>query len=182
MLIVQKKIMLLAILLSGLTVVTGCIVQNQSRATAEGQNQPTGLREQVREKVRDRVDQRLDAGSSSTANTTVTIPPTPIQRPQSKPPLAQAPRPNRPAVNREQLVELIGDQVATRISQSSCSEFQSTLDRLKAQKTQGGSNSAKRKRVMDAMKANPELRTSFINKVAGPVANKMFDCGLIPLE
>jgi hypothetical protein len=181
MLIVQKKL-LLAILFSGLTVVTGCIMQNQSRATAEGQNQPLGLREQVREKVRDRVDQRMDAGSSSTPETALTTSPTPTQRPQSNPSLAQAPRPNRPAANREQLVELIGDQVATRISQSSCSEFQSTLDRLKAQKAQGGSNNAKRKRVMDAMKANPELRTSFINKVAGPVANKMFDCGLIPLE
>jgi hypothetical protein len=30
------------------------------------------------------------------------------------------------------------------------------------------------------LRSNPPLRVEFINKVAAPVANKMFDCGMIP--
>lgn len=30
------------------------------------------------------------------------------------------------------------------------------------------------------LKGNPSLKVKFINKVAAPVANKMFDCGMIP--
>jgi len=27
---------------------------------------------------------------------------------------------------------------------------------------------------------NPQMRAEFINKVAAPIANKMFECGMIP--
>jgi hypothetical protein len=30
------------------------------------------------------------------------------------------------------------------------------------------------------LRSNPPLRVEFINKIAAPVANKMFDCGMIP--
>jgi hypothetical protein len=30
------------------------------------------------------------------------------------------------------------------------------------------------------LKQNPQLRTEFINKVAAPIVNKMFECGMIP--
>lgn len=30
------------------------------------------------------------------------------------------------------------------------------------------------------LRANPSVKVKFINKVAAPVANKMFDCGMIP--
>lgn len=30
------------------------------------------------------------------------------------------------------------------------------------------------------LRSNPPLRVKFINKIAAPIANKMFECGLIP--
>jgi len=30
------------------------------------------------------------------------------------------------------------------------------------------------------LRSNPPLRVKFINKVAAPIANRMFDCGMIP--
>jgi len=30
------------------------------------------------------------------------------------------------------------------------------------------------------LRNDPQLRTEFLNRVAAPVANKMFECGLIP--
>ena len=33
---------------------------------------------------------------------------------------------------------------------------------------------------MHFLKSDPQARTAFINKIAGPVVNKMFECGMIP--
>jgi len=30
------------------------------------------------------------------------------------------------------------------------------------------------------LRGDPQMRTLFINKVAAPVVNKMFECGMIP--
>jgi hypothetical protein len=30
------------------------------------------------------------------------------------------------------------------------------------------------------LKSDPQMRTAVMNKVAPPIANKMFDCGMIP--
>jgi hypothetical protein len=35
-------------------------------------------------------------------------------------------------------------------------------------------------RVVDLLKSDPQMRTYFLNKVAAPIANKMFECGLLP--
>ena len=33
---------------------------------------------------------------------------------------------------------------------------------------------------MQFLHSDPQMKSYFINKVAPPIANKMFDCGLIP--
>jgi hypothetical protein len=35
-------------------------------------------------------------------------------------------------------------------------------------------------RVIGLLQSDPQMRTAFINKVAAPIANKMFECGMIP--
>jgi hypothetical protein len=35
-------------------------------------------------------------------------------------------------------------------------------------------------KVIAFLKSDPQMRTIFINKVAAPIANKMFECGMIP--
>jgi hypothetical protein len=35
-------------------------------------------------------------------------------------------------------------------------------------------------RLVTMMKNDPQMRAYFINKVAAPIANKMFECGMIP--
>jgi len=35
-------------------------------------------------------------------------------------------------------------------------------------------------RAIAFLKSDPQMRTLFINKVAAPIANKMFECGMIP--
>ena len=36
------------------------------------------------------------------------------------------------------------------------------------------------KRAIDELRKDPKLRQAFISKVAGPIANKLFECGMIP--
>jgi hypothetical protein len=35
-------------------------------------------------------------------------------------------------------------------------------------------------KVIEAMRKDPQMRTEFLNRVAGPIANKTFECGMIP--
>jgi hypothetical protein len=35
-------------------------------------------------------------------------------------------------------------------------------------------------RAIGLLKGDPQMREVFINKIAPPIANKMFDCGMIP--
>jgi hypothetical protein len=34
--------------------------------------------------------------------------------------------------------------------------------------------------IIDKLRGNPQMRTAFINRIAAPIANKMFECGMIP--
>ena len=34
--------------------------------------------------------------------------------------------------------------------------------------------------MIQMLRGDPMIRQYFINKIAGPVANKMFECGMIP--
>jgi hypothetical protein len=34
--------------------------------------------------------------------------------------------------------------------------------------------------MIKTLKGDPQMRTAFLNKIAGPVVNKMFECGMVP--
>jgi hypothetical protein len=40
--------------------------------------------------------------------------------------------------------------------------------------------SAEEQKAVAYLRSNPQARQEFIGKVAAPVANKMFECGMIP--
>jgi hypothetical protein len=35
-------------------------------------------------------------------------------------------------------------------------------------------------KAIEMLRKDPQMRTEFLNRVAGPIANKMFECGMIP--
>ena len=69
------------------------------------------------------------------------------------------------------LMNMVADKVIQKYQSATC-------DQLWAQKEQP--KSEQEQRLMSLLKSDPQLRTAFMNKVAGPIANKMFDCGMIP--
>ena len=34
--------------------------------------------------------------------------------------------------------------------------------------------------MIDLLKKDPQMRQHFLNRIAGPIVNKMFECGMIP--
>jgi hypothetical protein len=67
------------------------------------------------------------------------------------------------------------DNVANKVVQ----KYQGmTCEQLWAQKSQP--KSEQEQRVIGLLKSDPAMRTEFMNRVAGPITNKMFECGMIP--
>jgi len=71
----------------------------------------------------------------------------------------------------------IMDAVANKIIQKYQS---STCEQLWIKKEQKAPPSAQEQKVIELLKGDPQMRAAFINKIAAPIANKMFDCGMIP--
>ena len=73
------------------------------------------------------------------------------------------------------IIDKIADRVIQKYQSSSC-------ERLSQQKMESANKqrSPQEQQAMNMLRNNPELRTEFINRVAAPIANKMFECGMIP--
>ncbi|MGH7851782.1 MAG: hypothetical protein ACREOP_15920 [Thermodesulfobacteriota bacterium] len=67
------------------------------------------------------------------------------------------------------LMNKIAQQVIQKYQTSSCEE-------LAMQKQ----NSQPPTKAVEMLRNDPKLRTAFLNQVAAPIANKMFECGMIP--
>ncbi len=69
------------------------------------------------------------------------------------------------------------DQVANKVIQ----KYQnSSCQQLWAERAQKAPPTPEQQKAMEFLKTDPQMRTLFINKVAAPVANKLFECGMIP--
>jgi hypothetical protein len=44
----------------------------------------------------------------------------------------------------------------------------------------GKPKSPEEQKMVELLRSDPQRRTYFLNKISGPVANKMFECGMIP--
>ena len=71
------------------------------------------------------------------------------------------------------MMDKIADKVIAKFQQSSCEQ----LSQKRADKAPPGPEEQK---MIQLLKGDPQMRQAFINKIAPPIANKMFDCGLIP--
>ncbi|MGO8968326.1 MAG: hypothetical protein ACLQDQ_02025 [Myxococcaceae bacterium] len=69
------------------------------------------------------------------------------------------------------LQEYAADQVIKKFQGATC-------EQLKAQKLQPPSE--KEKAAVAFLKSDDQARKLFIDKIAAPVLNKMFECGMIP--
>jgi hypothetical protein len=71
----------------------------------------------------------------------------------------------------EMILNMAANKVITKYQTASC-------EQLWLQK--GEPKSAEEQRAVQFLRNDPQARTEFLNKVAGPIANKLFECGMIP--
>jgi hypothetical protein len=72
-----------------------------------------------------------------------------------------------------------GHPIVDRVADKVIAKYQgSTCEQLWLKK--GQPKSEQEQRVVNFLRTDPQLRREFIDKIAGPVANKMFECGMIP--
>ena len=69
------------------------------------------------------------------------------------------------------LVDAAADKVIKKYQAATC-------DQLKAQKLEPPSE--KEKIALDLLRDDPKARVAFVDKIAAPVLNKMFECSMIP--
>ena len=69
------------------------------------------------------------------------------------------------------LVDAAADKVIKKYEAASC-------DQLKALKAEPPSE--KEKIALDLLKADTKARVAFVDKIAAPLLNKMFECSMIP--
>jgi len=69
------------------------------------------------------------------------------------------------------IMNMVADKVIQKYQQSSCEQLW---------QKKGKPKSAQEKRVIQLLRDDPQMRQAFIDKIAAPIANKMFECGMIP--
>src|SRR5882672_9168758 len=73
------------------------------------------------------------------------------------------------------IMDKIAQKVIEKYQTSSCQQ-------LAMQKSQPptGKKAQIEQRVVEILCNDPQMRTEFLNRVAAPIANKMFECDMIP--
>jgi len=73
------------------------------------------------------------------------------------------------------LVDMVASKLVQKYQQSSCEQ----LWEERAAK-HGQPKPEREQQAMQMLHSDPQMRAAFIDRVAAPVANKMFECGMIP--
>jgi hypothetical protein len=71
------------------------------------------------------------------------------------------------------IMDAIANKIVQKYQQSSCEQ----LWEKKMNKTPP---TQQEKEAIQLLRNDPQMRAAFINKVAAPIANKLFECGMIP--
>ena len=69
------------------------------------------------------------------------------------------------------ILDNVANKVVQKYQSSSCEQLW---------QKKGQPKSAEEQRIVGLLKSDPAMRTEFINRVAAPIVNKMFECGMIP--
>ena len=69
------------------------------------------------------------------------------------------------------ILDMVAQNVVQKYQQSTCEQLW---------EQRGKPKSAREQEIVQMLRNDPQMRADFINRIAAPVANKMFECGLLP--
>jgi hypothetical protein len=67
----------------------------------------------------------------------------------------------------------VANKIILKYQQSSC-------EQLWIKRSEKAPPTLEEQKLVIVLRNDPQMRVAFINKIAAPIANKMFDCGMIP--
>jgi hypothetical protein len=79
------------------------------------------------------------------------------------------------AIAQYPIMDMIADNLVQKYQQSSCEQ----LWHERAEK-QGRPKPEREEEAVQMLHDDPQMRAAFIDRVAAPIANKLFECGMIP--
>jgi len=68
------------------------------------------------------------------------------------------------------ILDMIADRVVEKYQNATCEQLWENR----------GKHSEREKQAVQMLRGDPQARKAFLNRIAGPVMNKMFECGMIP--
>ena len=71
------------------------------------------------------------------------------------------------------IMDKVANKIILKYQQSSC-------EQLQQKESQKAPPSPQEIKAIQFLHSDPQMRIAFINKVAPPIADKLFDCGMIP--
>jgi len=69
------------------------------------------------------------------------------------------------------ILDMMASRVVQKYQTSSCEQLWEARGKAKSEREQ---------ELITLLRNDPAARTEFLNRIAAPVANKMFECGMIP--
>jgi len=75
------------------------------------------------------------------------------------------------AAQQHPMLDALAGKVTQKYQVSTCEQLW---------EARGQPRSAQEQEFIKVLRGDPQLRTEFLNKIAAPVANKMFECGMVP--
>jgi len=68
------------------------------------------------------------------------------------------------------IMDMIADKVVQKYQGSTCEQLWENR----------GKHGPEEQRMVKLLREDPQMRKAFIDRIAGPVVNKMFECGMVP--
>ena len=75
------------------------------------------------------------------------------------------------AIGQDMLLDFAANKVITKYQTASCEQLWVQRSEPKTEQEQ---------KVVQFLHNDPTARTAFLNRIAAPIANKLFECGMIP--
>ena len=69
------------------------------------------------------------------------------------------------------ILDLVVNKVIQKYQTATCEQLWEARSQPK---------SAEEQQLIQVLRSDPQLRVQFINRIAAPVANKLFECGMLP--
>ena len=76
------------------------------------------------------------------------------------------------------ILDKVAQKVIEKYQTTSCADLKAKKEAPKP--AQSGDQAQMKQKVVMLLRSDPKMRAHFLNMVAGPIANKMFECGMIP--